>query len=307
MCFFRKDYMLRVRINICLTGVKQMRKLWALLLLGCLGAVILVLTYYFGYFDKKELYIHNSRGERIYVELNGLQNAGNKKLVFMQHGLGTSKETPIIDIAEDVFVKNGYVVISFDSRYANGRSEGRMENARLSTYAEDLDTVAGWAEKTKFYTEPFVLLGHSLGGASAAIYAEKHPERVSRVVLLSPFLGGKYFEEAQSKYNKDAFNRWKKNGYYVLSNGEKEEKISYSLVREAESYDAVKAAANLKSEVFLLAADGDNISPPEYNQKFFDHLNTSKQFYILQNSNHIYSKAGNMKNFEKWLEHAAEK
>ena len=73
-------------------------------------------------------------------------------------------------------------VIAYDPRN-RGRSD-RAENVNTLTIQQDvrdLETVRAY-----FKVERFVAIGHSDFGVTAAIYAAEHPERVSRIIQLSP-------------------------------------------------------------------------------------------------------------------------
>lgn len=64
----------------------------------------------------------------------------------------------------------------------------RSENGRVKAVEESeewfIDFLERWRQKKKL--ESFVLMGHSLGGYLASSYAAKHPDRVEKLVLISP-------------------------------------------------------------------------------------------------------------------------
>ena len=71
--------------------------------------------------------------------------------------------------------------------------------------------------------ERMVLAGHSVGGHSAFAYAERHPERVERLVLISPAGVPRPPKDFDPKGNRDkpllfqlAFSLWER-GYSPLS------------------------------------------------------------------------------------------
>lgn len=66
-------------------------------------------------------YVKNAAGEKIFVEVNGLDNRQNGKLIFLQHGLGTSHKDYLVQYAKEIFMKNGFTVVSFDNRHALGK------------------------------------------------------------------------------------------------------------------------------------------------------------------------------------------
>ncbi len=75
-----------------------------------------------------------------------------------------------------------YRLIYYDQR-GRGRSSDQVlaEEVTLASELEDLDRV-----RHHFHLESPALLGHSWGAVLALEYAVRHPERVSRIILMNP-------------------------------------------------------------------------------------------------------------------------
>ena len=89
----------------------------------------------------------------------------------------------------DMFNARGIGAITFSIRgYA--KSEGPADPFMVDTDAaiEDLATVMNWS-RSEGIARPH-LAGWSWGGRITARYTQQHPERVNRLVLLDPALGG---------------------------------------------------------------------------------------------------------------------
>lgn len=168
------------------------------------------------------------------------------------------------------------------------KSDGNIINARISTYIEDLNTVITWSREQNFYTEPFSLLGNSMGGASVIDYARHHQEKVCRLFLISPVIGGKYWEEASLKYDPEEYAVWKSRGWYLYSRNNRSEKVSYGVIEDAKKYDAVKGADDVKARVLIIVGDKDEISLPEHNRLFYERLSTEKRMVEVENGDHVY-------------------
>lgn len=115
---------------------------------------------------------------------------GDPKLVYYDSQTGTGSEPPIVLVhgatfrAEDwenIFPRlaTRYRVIAYDAR-GHGKS-GRAPSYAITDFADDLlriiDAVAG---------APPIVIGHSLGGATALVAAAQRPEAVRALVLEEP-------------------------------------------------------------------------------------------------------------------------
>jgi pimeloyl-ACP methyl ester carboxylesterase/DNA-binding CsgD family transcriptional regulator len=76
-------------------------------------------------------------------------------------------------------------LLRMDAR-ACGLSDWDVADLSFEAYVRDLEAVVDAAA----FTEPFALFGHSQGAATAIAYAARHPERVSRLVILSGYARG---------------------------------------------------------------------------------------------------------------------
>lgn len=274
-----------------------MKKFW-------LGCFLLLLSC--GKIDApQEFEILTPSEEKLSVVVSGQENSDQKKLAFIQHGLASNREHPVVRTAEQALIEQGYVVVSFDSRHSLGKSGGTVEKARLSTFSEDLNTVVRWASGQNFYHEPFVLAGHSLGGASVLKYAAENPDKTGLVIAVAPVVSGELWEKSCMQNMPDFCREWKKNGQYVYQDekvyGNKKAVIPYAVVEEAKSFDILKQAKNIKSNVLLIAADKDIVIPAKDVQKLYQALTNNKSVGVVSDSGHNFDKAQNQKDLYEIL------
>src|SRR3989344_1988273 len=111
-------------------------------------------------------FIKNRKGQKLSVLVEGEEKHGLVAVVM--HGLGGWKEQPHIQTFADAFLKNGFTVVRFDTTNTFGESDGKYEDATITSYYEDLEDVISWAGGEPWYLEPFWLAGHSLGGICTA-------------------------------------------------------------------------------------------------------------------------------------------
>lgn len=105
-------------------------------------------------------------------------------------------------------------------------SAGGFEALTLSGQLEHIERLIGG--------EPCVLMGSSMGGYLAAIYASRHPE-VERIIVLAPaFCLARLWHEAWA----DRIPEWKQRGYMEVFHyaQNREARIGYGLLADAEQY-----------------------------------------------------------------------
>jgi 2-hydroxy-6-oxonona-2,4-dienedioate hydrolase len=102
-------------------------------------------------------------------------DAGSGPVVVLLHGLGGNSSNWAFNVAA---LSQKYRVIAPD-QIGFGRSDKPLINYRVGTYADFLDKFLEGLN-----VERASLVGNSLGGWIAALYALKYPKRVERLVLV---------------------------------------------------------------------------------------------------------------------------
>ena len=160
-----------------------------------------------------KLNIKNRKGQKIVVLLEKSEN--QKGLAFVMHGLGGFKEQPHIMTFADAFKENGFTVVRFDTTNSIGESDGKYEDATTTNYYEDLEDVIAWSKSQEWYLEPFWLCGHSLGGISVALFAEKFPIKVESVIPVSAVVSGKLSLEKNRQVQPEKIKEWERTGWKI--------------------------------------------------------------------------------------------
>ncbi len=78
-----------------------------------------------------------------------------------------------------------------------------------------------------------VLMGSSLGGFIAALYAARHPEEVERIVLLAPAL--QFAKRWNARFSAEELAEWKRQGWksFYHYGRKRDERLGYSFVEDA--------------------------------------------------------------------------
>lgn len=255
---------------------------------------------------EEELFIKNRHDKKIAVVVK--QNSNHKGLVFVMHGLGGFKEQPHIKTFAQAFFDNDFNVVLFDTTNTFGESDGNYEDATTTNYYEDLEDVINWSKKQIWYQEPFWLAGHSLGGISTVLYAEKYPEKVKGLAPISTVVSGKLSLQTLQYKDNDVLERWKKTGIKEAPSGSTPglmKRLKWSHVEDRARYDILPEVNKLTMPVLMIVGERDNSTPKEHQQILFAKLPGKKEFHIIKNAPHTFRDPDHLNEikdiFNKWI------
>src|SRR4051812_438669 len=153
--------------------------------------------------------------------------------------------------------------------------EGDFENLTITGQLELLRRLAGG--------EPVSLIGSSMGGYLAAIYASRHPE-VSKVVLLAPaFYFPKRWLARFEPEQADAWKRNRKTPAFHYSEGQMRD-IGYQLVEDAEQYEP---APNVEQPTLIFHGLKDDTVPYEYSREFAEAHSRNVKLHLLDSGHDL--------------------
>jgi pimeloyl-ACP methyl ester carboxylesterase len=151
--------------------------------------------------------------------------------------------------------------------------EGDFERLTVTAQLKLLERLSGG--------EPVSLIGSSMGGYVAALYASRHPE-VKKLVMLAPAF---YFPKRwMDQLDPDKAAAWKRNGtmpVFHYSEGRMRD-IGYQLVKDADSYEP---APNVTQPALIFHGLHDDVVPADYSREFAAAHPANVKLHLL-NSGH---------------------
>ncbi|MEK7615800.1 MAG: alpha/beta hydrolase [Patescibacteria group bacterium] len=227
--------------------------------------------------------IKNRKGQNIVVLVE--EQANQRGLAFVMHGLGTNKEQPQIAAIAEAFINNGYTAIRFDCSNSLGESEGDYSNVTATTFLEDLEDVIAWSVLQSWYEEPFCLSGSSLGGYATARFAELHPEKVKALFPKATTISGKLSVESDPKH----YQAWKDSGWRIEKSNTRPgfiKRLPWSHMEDRMMHDLLPDAGKLTMPVLIMVGDQDDTSPPVQQKMLYDLLPGKKEFHLVPGHPH---------------------
>lgn len=229
--------------------------------------------------------IHNRNGNKISILVEGPAAPG--KLVFVMHGLGGNKEQLHIRAMVRAFLENAYTVVTWDAVHTFGESEGGLyEDATITNYYADFEDVLIWSKGQTWFTEPFVLCGHSLGGISVALFAEKYPEKVKALAPISTVVSGQLSMQTKA----DDLEAWERDGMRttISHDGRRQKQLKWSHMEDRMNYNLLDNVGNLKMPVIMIVGELDDPTPPKHQQILFKQLPGKKEMHIIKGALHSF-------------------
>ena len=236
----------------------------------------------------EKIFTVNRRGQRLAVLVE--PQPDQKGVVFIMHGLGGNKDGPMQVALAEEFRHANYTVVRFDTTNTFGESDGKFEDATVTSSCADLEDVIGWAKTQAWYQEPFVLAGHSLGGLCTALYAQRYPERVKALAPLSTVVSGKLSLEVPSQAER--WQEWQRTGWQERDSATQPgvtKRLPWLHMEDRLRYDLLPKASRLTMSVFLLAGDLDDRTPPAHQQLLLAALPGPKEFHVIAGGPHTFA------------------
>lgn len=250
--------------------------------------------------------VKNRKGQKMAVVVERVNP--QEGLAFVMHGLGGFKEQPHLQTISEAFEQSKYTVVRFDTTNTLGESDGSYEDATTTNYYEDLEDIIKWTETQEWYQKPFVLAGHSLGGISVALFAEKYPEKVKAVAPISTVVSGELSVETHKRYGSEEFKEWEKTGWSEEESRSKPgmvKRLKWSHIADRLKYDLLPNVDKLTMPVLLIVGEDDTSTPPEHQQILYDALLAEKELHIIKGAPHTFRNPEHLTEikqiFSRWI------
>ena len=247
--------------------------------------------------------IKNRKNQNIVLILEKAQD--QKGLAFVMHGLGGFKEQPHIETFAKAFSDASYTVVRFDTTNTYGESDGDYADATTTNYYEDLEDVISWAKTQPWYQEPFCLSGHSLGGISTALYAEKYPEKLKALAPISTVVSG---ELSLKTFPKEELENWKKTGWRERESETTPgqiKRLKWTHIEDRMKYDLLPQVEKLTMPVLLIVGEKDE-HLFESQTLFAAISGSKKELHLIKGAPHTFrtpEHLAEIKNIlDKWVE-----
>ncbi|MFS0576977.1 alpha/beta fold hydrolase [Sporosarcina sp. 179-K 3D1 HS] len=210
-------------------------------------------------------------------------------LIVLLHGFVGSKvgEHRLFVKAARHFTNAGYAVARFDFSGC-GESDGDYAEVTLTKQLQEVQAVLNHLSSIKeIDTRNIILIGHSLGGAVAAVTAAQD-RRIKKLVLWSPV--GKPHEDISGILGEDALEESKAKGRVDFQGFY----VSHSFLEDLKNYEPIDAVRLYNGPALIIHAEADEDIPKEHAARYLAalHGRPLSQFaetHYIENADHTFS------------------
>jgi uncharacterized protein len=191
----------------------------------------------------------------------------------------SNKESEKLMRLGQTLAERGMLALRFDFSYV-GESSGKFEEITYSGEVEDLAAAFSLIVRQK--PGKIGILGSSMGGTVALLFAAKQQTVASLVTIAAPLHPEQFPKRILTP---GQFQQWRDQGF-TIHNGQR---LNVSLLHDLEKINVVEAAKKIVCPVLILHGNADAVVPVEEAYELYGCLPDSKKLLILNGADHRLS------------------
>lgn len=221
----------------------------------------------------------NVRGDTLSGVLHHPADRSVGGTVILCHGMESNKESEKLVFLGQTLAQQGIPTLRFDFSYV-GESTGKFEDITYSGEVEDLE--AAYAFLQRRYSGKTGILGSSMGGTVALLFAAQEPGVAALVTVAAPLHPENFPKRLLTP---EQVQHWRIQGF-TLYNGRR---LNVSLLKDLERINVPESAEKISCPVLILHGDADEIVPVDEAYELHACLKNSKLLSILKGADHRLS------------------
>ena len=190
----------------------------------------------------------------------------------------TKNSEKLVSLGRDLAIR-GFLALRFDFAYV-GESSEKFEDI---TYRGEVDDLrAAWSFMRDRYSGGIGILGSSMGGTVALLFAAEEPGVAALVTIAAPVHPEAFPGRVLSR---DALQKWRERGFTFYNR----QRLNSALLEDLEMINVVESARKIGCPVLIIHGDNDEIVPVEEALELNACISGEKKLLILRGTDHRLS------------------
>ena len=221
----------------------------------------------------------NSRGDTLIGVFHLPASPAPGGAVILCHGMESDKNSEKLIHLSKGLVSRGILALRFDFSYV-GESTGKFEDMTYSGEVDDLK--AAYALVQSRDVGKIAILGSSMGGTVALLFAADEPQIAALVTVAAP-VHPEHFPQRTLALKQ--IDEWRNRGF-TLYHGRR---LNVSLLRDLEKINVLEASARITCPVLVVHGDADEVVPVREAHELHGCLTNAPALLVLQGGDHRLS------------------
>ena len=175
--------------------------------------------------------------------------------------------------------ERGILALRFDFAYV-GESDGKFEDITYSGEVDDLR--AAYALIQGRHPGKTAILGSSMGGTVALMFAAQEPQVAALVTIAAPLHPENF---PKRMLTPTQIQKWREQGFTIYHG----QRLNASLLDDLEQLDVVESARRIGCPVLILHGDADEVVPVAEAYELAACLTATKRLEIFKDTDHRLS------------------
>lgn len=199
--------------------------------------------------------------------------------VILCHGMDSNRNSEKLIHLGRVLARRGIATLRFDFAYV-GESSEKFADITYSGEVEDLRAACSFMRDR--YAGKIGVLGSSMGGTVALLFAAEEPDIAALVAIAAPV-----HPEAFPRriLNPEQLQRWRERGF-TFYNGQR---LNLTLLEDLETINVLQAARKVACPALIIHGDADEVVPVEEAHELNACLAGRKKLMIMKGTDHRLS------------------
>ena len=199
--------------------------------------------------------------------------------VILCHGMDSNKNSEKLVYLCRALARRGVLALRFDFRYV-GESNGEFADITYSGEVDDLEAAYAFVQHRRPVRT--AILGSSMGGTVALLFAAREPRVAALVTVAAPIHPEAFPRRILTDQQ---LQQWRERGFTIYRG----QRLNATLLEDLERLDVLASARKVTCPTLVIHGEADEVVPVEEARELHACLTGPKKLCILKGTDHRIS------------------